>query len=386
MKTSRPGIYVHTPFCLRKCAYCDFYSITDLTLISRYFEALRKEIALLSSQKNFAQRPDTLYFGGGTPSLLSPGHISLIIDAVHDAFGLCEDSEITLEANPGTLTKQRLLDYRSAGVNRLNLGVQSFSDDRLRFLARVHCAKDARQSIEWSREAGFNNLGLDLIYALPGQSQSDWQAECEAALAFSPEHLSCYMLTYEPGTQLDDDRIAGNFEPIREDDGAKLFSFTSEFLSSRGYEHYEISNFAKGDSARSRHNQKYWNLTPYIGLGPSAHSFLPPVRRWNSPSLADYIHFTERGELPPGGQETLTREQKIIEFLYLGLRTRKGVDIPDFERRFNLKFKDIFAKTIADLEARKLLRKDSSDHCALSIKGMVLMDHVLSLFMRDDFE
>ena len=230
---------------------------------------------------------DTLYVGGGTPTAVEEDLLIKIVERALTFFAFADAPEVTVEANPGTVSLQRLVRLRQAGVNRINLGVQSFSDKALSFLGRIHTARQAEKSIELARQAGFDNVGIDLIYGLPGQSKRQWLADLEKACAYLPEHLSCYMLTFEPGTPLSEDLAAGKIAPHEEGAVAGLFETTSETLRSRGYLHYEISNFARSQALCSRHNRKYWSLAPTLGVGPSAHSYLPgmPVRWWNRADL-----------------------------------------------------------------------------------------------------
>ena len=303
------GVYVHIPFCLRKCLYCDFYSTADLSLKPAFLEALITEIAATDPGELVF---DTIYFGGGTPSLLSPPEVARILGGLFSRFHFQEPVEITLEANPGTVGLESLKGLRSAGVNRLNIGVQSFQDENLAQLGRIHSAAQAQEALAAARRAGFGELGLDLIYGLPGQRRPAWFTDLRRALAYQPEHLSCYMLTLEPGTPLAERHRFGRFRPAPEARVAELFMATSEFLAGRGYLHYEVSNFARcGPSgcrqARvSRHNSKYWSHAPYLGFGPAAHSFLPPKRFWNHRDVARYVEDLRAGRRPLAGRRFWT--------------------------------------------------------------------------------
>jgi oxygen-independent coproporphyrinogen III oxidase len=383
-RTNAGGIYVHVPFCVKKCPYCDFYSTTDLALIPSYVEAVVREI-------NMAAVPsfpfDSIYFGGGTPSLLEPVHVRSIIAAARKKFNVLADCEITLEANPGTVSRVKFEAFRVAGVNRITIGVQSFSDDNLRFLGRIHLSEDARQVIFLARQAGFDNIGLDLIYGLPEQSRQSWIRDLEEAVDFAPEHLSCYMLTYEAGTRLDVQRKQGRIIPIDEDRAQTLFKITWTFLSSQGYEGYEISNFARigasGPEAqkkyRSRHNQKYWIGQPYLGFGPAAHSYVRPHRFWNIKSVCRYIEFIGQGNSVVEEKEVLTTQQQMIEAVYLGLRTADGIDVREFNSRFNVSFYRLFSEVIDRLKTQQLI-ETSQSRCSLTPKGMVVSDAVSGWF------
>lgn len=318
------GLYVHVPFCRGKCPYCDFASATDLALVPDWIGALVREIKMY---RDFAPEFDTLYLGGGTPSVLENGHLTAVLDAVGQGFHLTPDAEVTLEANPDDLTPAILQTYREVGINRLSLGVQSFDDGELQFLGRRHDAPQAVQAIQWARESGFANLGLDLIYGLPGRTLGAWERTLKTALPFQPEHLSCYQLTVAEGTPLFLWQAEGRFSPLPEEEEREFFLFTAQFLDANGYHHYEISNFARGAENRARHNCKYWNHTPYLGLGPAAHSYRHGRRWWNHRSVQEYCEALNGGQTPVAGEEVLTSEQLRLEALYLGLRTTDGVDL-----------------------------------------------------------
>jgi len=371
------GIYIHIPFCIRKCDYCDFYSVTDLSLIPDFVSALIREMEIRSSHVHFPC--DTIYLGGGTPSVLKPEQIRRILDNAFAFFDLHTHAEITLEANPGTLSPENLREFRHMGINRINIGVQSFSDDNLGFLGRIHTAQEASIALESAEKAGFDNIGLDLIYALPGQSEKDWHSDMKQALAFSPAHLSCYMLTYESGTRLTQRMEKGIFSPLEEESSGNLFEFTVKFLESRGYDQYEISNFARSPDLQSRHNRKYWSFAPYIGLGPAAHSFFPPQRCWNCGSVTEYIHLLKQNAVPEAGKEFLTSEQEMMEAVYVGLRKKEGILISEFEKRFAVCFDDLFGTLRKGLKEKGFLDADT-DRCALSLQGMRFLDSITSLF------
>lgn len=332
--TTLPGLYIHIPFCVKKCAYCAFYSITDLTLIPDFLTALRREMSL---NKDFNRDFDTVYIGGGTPSVLAAADLERLIGDIRTAFAITPDAEITFEANPGDINAGLLAALSRAGVNRLNIGCQSFDDDTLGFLGRRHKARQAVETIHMARDAGFDNLGIDLIYGLPyppGDAFAAWLATLRTTLSFHPEHLSCYQLTVEADTPLAD--LCGKREialPDR-DLQARYFFRTAEILEEAGYQHYEVSNFALGDRFHSRHNSRYWNHTPYLGLGPAAHSFDGRQRRWNHRSVAAYLKDLAAGKPPVADSEFLSDEQLRLEALFLGFRTQRGIHLGDFKRRY----------------------------------------------------
>jgi oxygen-independent coproporphyrinogen-3 oxidase len=372
------GIYIHVPFCLRKCLYCDFYSVTDLSLKPAFLEALLVEIASADFERSVF---DTIYFGGGTPSILDPAEIGRIIDRVFSKFRFLQPVEITLEANPGTLDLDRLGGLRSAGVNRLNIGVQSFHRKNLELLGRIHTAEQAHAAVANARRAGFEEIGLDLIYGLPGQSRREWLEDVEAALAHGPDHIACYMLTVEPFTPLADAQRAGRFLPAPEDEAAELFLATSERLAGRGFLHYEISNFARlradGSACTSRHNRKYWTHAPYLGFGPAAHSFRPPRRYWNCRDVKRYVDAVKKSGKAVSGAEHLTREQEMMEAVMLGLRTAAGIDLEEYHKRFGVNFIQVRGADVAELESQGLIRL-AAGRCAPTLRGMLYINTVIA--------
>ncbi len=375
------GLYIHIPFCVKKCLYCDFYSIADLTQTTPFLAALEHEMELAGpSPLTF----DTLYIGGGTPSVLDPPAIEHIIAAAFQYFNIRSDAELTIEVNPGTVTLEEFDRYRLCGVNRLNIGVQSFSEKNLNFLGRIHSGKEALASIKWARQAGFENIGLDLIYGLPGQEKNHWLSDLDQAVRFNPEHLSCYILTCESGTPLDRLVKEGRISMPSGDRLKELFETTVEFLATHGYRHYEVSNFARlaeNDSEHweSRHNSKYWSLAPYIGLGPSAHTFSNSQRSWNHKRVAKYIDSIQADKLPVADSEVLTNEQMVMEAIYLGFRTAGGIDLVDFKYRFGMDFLTTYHGIIKNFKEEGLINVSKS-RCALTTRGMVLLDSITEAF------
>jgi oxygen-independent coproporphyrinogen III oxidase len=345
MDSKIPGLYIHIPFCFSKCHYCDFYSLTSISAVPDFLDALFKEMEMY---RNRFHPFDTVYIGGGTPSLLSPQQLEQILTNIREKFDLSSKPEITIEANPADLNRSYLESIREIGINRINIGVQSFDHKVLDFLGRRHSLKQAISAIEASKKAGFRNMGLDLIYGVPEQDIESWLDTLKQAVAFSPEHLSCYQLTLETKTPLGKRYQAGEFSIPGEELQYEFFMKTSEFLEDAGYNHYEVSNFARGKEYTSRHNQKYWDHSPFLGLGPSAHSFQCNQRWWNHHSLDQYLATINAGNLPVEETETLTMEQLRLEALYLGLRTKKGIFLQDFKNQYHYDLftekKEILAK------------------------------------------
>ncbi len=367
-----PGLYIHIPFCISKCGYCDFYSVTQRDKLPYFIKALLTEIELYRDLFNTF---DTIYFGGGTPSLLEAVDVENILNGIYNALKVKDDPEITIEVNPGDLTLRKACQLQGAGINRINIGVQSFDSQALSLLGRRHNIAEALSAIESARNAGFKNLGIDLIYGIPGQSIKKWLETLRSAISFSPQHLSCYQLTIEPSTPLADSYLKGEIVPHDDDILYDFFMQTSETLEAAGYIHYEVSNFSQGPEWVSQHNRKYWNHTPYLGLGPAAHSFIAPRRWWNHGNLDRYITDTARNIPPVGGSEILTGEQLGMEARYLGLRTSEGIDIQAFAKRYGPELLDFEDQLMKKMIEENLLAV-SKDNIRLTRKGLALSDSI----------
>ena len=318
------GLYIHIPFCKTKCPYCDFYSETSTSLIPELLRAVKKEALLYRDQFSSF---DTLYLGGGTPTVLDETELTSLIEYLFKTFCFAPDAEITIEANPNDITREKLSVLRTLGVNRVSLGVQSFDEQDVAFLRRRHTVEESVAALALIRASGFTSTGIDLIYGIPGQTMAAWRATLQQAVSFQPEHISCYQLTVAAGTAFQEMKERGQLRLPEEEESETLFLTTARFLEENGYLHYEISNFARGEENRSRHNQKYWQHVPYLGLGPSAHSFQDGKRWWNVRSIKKYCASLEEGRAPVEGSEQLSAEQFALESLYLGLRTRDGIDL-----------------------------------------------------------
>ncbi len=325
-KSPIPGLYIHIPFCKSKCPYCDFYSLASSSLVPRWLDSLKKEILIYKDRFTCF---DTVYLGGGTPSLLDVCTIEEILGAVNSSFNIPDDAEITIEANPGDINPDKISALKDTGLNRINLGVQSFNDDELLFLGRRHKCSDSVMALDMLRQAGFNNIGIDLIYGLKGQTLDGWLKTLETGVSFKPEHISCYQLTIEGKTLFNVLKKKGELAEISEDEAGRFFLETSEFLEQHGYVHYEVSNFSGGLELRSAHNSKYWQRVPYLGLGPSAHSFDGKKRWWNVSSVKKYCEALEHNRAPVDDYESLSEEQALLEKISLGLRTVDGIDLDE---------------------------------------------------------
>ncbi|MCX5903450.1 MAG: radical SAM family heme chaperone HemW, partial [Proteobacteria bacterium] len=287
-----PGLYIHIPFCKTKCPYCDFYSETSTSLIPEWLRAVKKEALLYRDQFSSF---DTLYLGGGTPTVLDETELTSLMEYLFKTFRFAPDAEITIEANPNDITDEKLCALRASGVNRISLGVQSFDEQDVAFLRRRHTVEEAVSALALIRASGFASVGIDLICGIPGQTIAAWRATLKQAVSFQPEHISCYQLTMAEGTAFWEMQEKGLMRLPDEEESENLFLTTARFLEENGYLHYEISNFARGEENRSRHNQKYWQHVPYLGLGPSAHSFQDGKRWWNVRSIKKYCASLEAG-------------------------------------------------------------------------------------------
>lgn len=329
------GIYIHFPYCVHKCFYCDFYSLEDFSTMNLFSDLLLKEIDIATHQFfPILQNVDTIYFGGGTPSLMNPAQLDKIINKIAKLYNISPDAEITLETNPGTIDQQFLKDFKYLGINRLSIGIQSFIDNELKFLQRIHSSQEAINTFNLARGIGFDNISIDLMYNLPVQSISDMTYSISKAIELSPEHISAYSLIYEPDTPLQKAVKRGQIQPLDENIEANGFMNIIEQLTNAGYEQYEISNFAK-DGKISRHNSKYWTYEPYIGFGPSAHSFLYPFRHWNIRSINKYIERLQNDILPIQEREEITLDEEIEENIMLGLRAG-GINIQELKDKYNV--------------------------------------------------
>lgn len=332
------GIYLHIPFCKQACSYCDFHFSTSLKSKNAFIDALIREMEL---QKNFFgenELVETVYFGGGTPSLLSVEEIDRIFKILNKYYSISKDAEITLEANPDDLNKAKLRELKQSPVNRLSIGIQSFFEADLKLMNRAHNSFQAENCIGQSLDEGFENLTVDLIYGTPGLSNENWKKNLEKVFQFGINHLSCYSLTVEEKTPLHSYIRKGKVQPLNEEQSAKQFLILMEETARNGYEHYEISNFCK-PGFYSRHNSSYWTGEKYLGLGPSAHSFDGNTRQWNIANNFHYIASIEEEKIPCE-KEMLTTEQKFNEYVLVSLRTSKGIDIEKTKSVFGKEFLD----------------------------------------------
>lgn len=376
MMKNKWGLYVHVPFCLNKCLYCDFYSETDLSVLDEYVLALEKEMEFYSGA---GPEFDSIYFGGGTPSILGGERVSRIMEAIHKNFKLSPESEITLEANPGAVTKSDFSAFLASGITRLNFGVQSFNDRHLKTLGRIHSSSQAMEALEDARNSGFANIGLDIIFAIPGQTFKDLGSDISRLSLFSPEHVSCYSLTFEEGTPFYGSLKNGSIRQLCDDDSAQMFIDAGEMLSGHGYRRYEVSNFGKiksgDDFFYSRHNMKYWSHVPYIGLGPAAHSFDGRRRWWKQRDIHSWIKQIQNGEVPLDGEEILSVCDLMTESIFLSLRTFSGLDTRGFMHKYGFDIGKRIRNNVEFYEAEGFAVMDAG-RLILTEKGFLAADAI----------
>jgi oxygen-independent coproporphyrinogen-3 oxidase len=373
------GIYIHIPFCEKRCNYCDFYFTTNLKLIDNFLIALEKEILLYSGQLKDLKF-DAVYFGGGTPSLLSAEKISCIINSIKNSFSIAENSEVTLEANPEDLLNKDIAEYKYAGINRISLGIQSFNDDELKFLTRSHSGAEAEKVLSDCINV-FKNISADIIYSLPGQKFSDVKKSLDKIITYKTPHISCYTLTFEEKTILYKDYLNKKITKNDSETESDLYLDLSKYLSDNGYEHYEVSSYSK-PGFKAKHNSKYWALESYLGLGPGAHSYLNEIRKNNVKKVSEYCTLLAMGNLP---LDKLEKEKKSeghthkSEFIMLSLRA-SGINLNDYETKFNENFFELHKDFIDSLVKNEYALLNNK-HFRLTDKGYALADEITAKFL-----
>ncbi|MGI6049006.1 MAG: radical SAM family heme chaperone HemW [Petrimonas sp.] len=373
------GIYLHIPFCKTRCIYCDFYSGTNELQINDFVKAICAESLM---RKNEINEPiKTFYFGGGTPSRLSNRHFQQIFETIFSLFSVEKDAEITLEANPDDLSEKYIQLLRELPFNRISIGIQSFDDDELKFLSRRHSSQQAIDAVKRCKKAGFRNISIDLMYGLPHQTLEVWKENLQKACELNIQHISAYHLIYEEKTKLYSLLQKGKIQPVTDETSTEMFTTLTDTLAKNGFEHYEISNFAK-NGLYSQHNTSYWKDKKYLGLGPSAHSYDGENRSWNTASLNKYIEAIQSGKLL---QETehLTTSQKYNEFILTGLRTMWGVNLQQLKNSFGDKYYDFYAKN-AQRYIDKGLLKIENQSLKLTREGIFISDGIMSELMFVD--
>jgi oxygen-independent coproporphyrinogen-3 oxidase len=368
------GIYVHIPFCKQACYYCDFHFSTNQDLRTEIVKAIVQELVI---QKSYLgnEAIETIYFGGGTPSLLTPEELALIFKTIKEHFAVIQHPEITLEANPDDLSAEKLQILFEAGVNRLSIGIQTFHDSLLTFLHRAHDSTMATTCVERAREVGFKNISIDLIYGIPQQTDEMWRQDIALALALNPEHLSCYSLTIEEKTVFGRWQASGKLKPTPDDTAARHFEILMDTLEAAGYEHYEISNFSK-PRFHSRHNSSYWKQTVYLGVGPSAHSYNKVSRQYNISNNSLYLKAMQAGTIP-FDKEELSNANKINEYILTTLRTHWGTSLQHLRADYGY---DMLGQQqhYLNVLVEKGYIKIESDTLLLTRKGKLLADKISS--------
>jgi len=372
------GLYIHIPFCAQKCRYCDFvsYPVKDtdahLAYILKVIYEIRARKALLWGNGT-APAVDTVYIGGGTPSLIEADYIAELLDAVYATFSVDEKAELTLEVNPGTADAEKFRQYLAAGVNRVSIGAQSFDAGTLAFLGRIHGAEDIVRCAAEARTAGFVDINLDLIFGIPGQGFDIWESDLISAVALDPEHLSFYGLQIEDGTPLYEDFSNGAFEAVDDAEDRRMYHFAKEYLTEHGLYQYEISNSAK-PGYESRHNLKYWSMDPYLGFGVGAHSYFGSRRFSNKPEYAEYMAAEDEKEMTDWAHENMPSDN-MSEYIFLGLRRTAGIELSRFRAEFGKDFWDLYGEETLGLIGRGLL-EHSGDALRLTSLGLDLANTV----------
>ena len=374
------GLYLHVPFCSSICNYCNFNrGLFDAAVKARYVEALEAEIRRAGSGPAARVVADTIFFGGGTPSLLDPDEVGRLIRACDEAFDLRPGAEVTLETNPETSTPERMERFREAGVNRISFGVQSFREPELRRLGRVHTADRAVLAVAEARSAGFDNISLDLMMWLPQQSRSDWGESVERLIEVGPEHASLYLLELYPNAPLKEDMARAGWSLAPDDDAAEMYLWSLDRLEGAGYRQYEISNVAR-PGRESRHNLKYWTDGEWLGFGCGAHSTHGGVRWKNVSSTEDYISRMAAGEPVATERRHLTPDDRLAEAMFTALRLAEGVDVDEMGRRYRVDVWDRFGKSLEPFLATRHIRHEGS-RLRLTRDGMLLANEIMSAFV-----
>ena len=367
------GIYIHIPFCKQRCRYCSFFSSTNEEKKREYVDALCEELRM---RKNYIEsNVDTIYIGGGTPSTLQKEDFEKIFSTIKENFNVKDGAEITLEANPDDLSRDYLTMLRSLPFNRLSMGVQSFDDALLKKLGRRHDSARAKEAFSNARAAGFDNISIDLMFALPGSTPESWSNDLKNAIELCPEHISAYNLTYEEGTALYKAMQSGSIVPLDEDENLQQFTMLIEALEAAGYCHYEISNFAL-PGRESRHNSSYWHNVPYLGCGAAAHSYDGVSRQWNVANIALYIRGIKEGT-PDYEIEELTESERYNDAVLTRLRTRDGLPLDWFKENFQEKYIKYMLNAAAEHIERGTLTRTSNDSIRLTKKGIFISDAIM---------
>ena len=375
------GLYIHVPFCVSKCNYCDFNSF-KLNKVKKdtYLEDLRKEMELYKNEIDEDEEITSIFLGGGTPSILSGDEIKYIFKCINDNFNIKKDAEITIECNPGTLTLKKLKDMKEAGVNRLSIGLQAVQNNHLEYIGRIHTYEEFEKNYKEALNVGFKNINVDLMYSLPNQSFDDWKESLEKITNLNPTHISAYSLILEEGTELYNMYERNEFRLIDEDIDIDMYEYTINYLKSKGYNQYEISNYSK-DGFECEHNKLYWKCGHYIGLGPGASGYIKNIRYSNLCDLNDYHDSLMKNKKPIDNKEVLTTQDKIEEKIFMGLRMNDGIYFDDFKKEFNIDFLEKYNNQIKDLTNKNLIELGGGK-MSLTQKGREISNTVFIEFMN----
>lgn len=380
------GLYLHIPFCEKKCRYCGFLSfdIYDLQIYEEYTKGIISEIKNYSDAFTKINSPDTIFIGGGTPSLLSESQISRIMECIFDRFCVNKQAEITIEVNPNSLTREKLEAYKNAGINRLSMGAQSMDDEILASLGRVHKSADVIRAYENARKAGFSNINIDIMFGIPGQSEESIMSTLKKIGALNPEHISFYSLQLEEDTIFYEEYKSGMIDLPDEEYERAIYHKGVEYLKCLGYNHYEISNFAKG-GFESRHNLKYWNLDNYLGAGSGAHSYIHGTRTKNVDEVDEYLRLIKKGKSPQDSEflHVDTKRDSISVYVFTGLRKMDGISLSDFEHKFGESFFSVYKENMTEIKSymKNGLLELSGDRFRLTEAGIDFSNEIMSEFV-----
>lgn len=371
------GVYIHIPFCKKKCHYCDFYKTLDTGMAEKFLKALGTEIIL---QKGYLEQNnvETIYFGGGTPTVLTAIQMEAILENLYDTFDVSEDAEITIEANPDDIDKRYVKDLKKAGINRISLGIQSWNDRVLKQLNRRHTAEEAEKALHAILAAGIENISADLIYGIPGMTAKQWTADLQRTMSYNIKHLSAYHLTIEPGTVFGKMKEAGELKEIEEEESENQFNILTRICTKNGFIQYEISNFCK-DGYYSVHNTNYWKQQPYLGLGPSAHSYRGETRQWNVSDLSEYLKSLDKNEIP-FTREMLTARDLYNEYVMTSLRTMWGINLDFVEENINKESRD-YLNNLATRFVKYGMITRNGNQLLLTDQGKMISDNIISELM-----
>ena len=371
------GLYIHIPFCVKKCNYCDFNSFKiDKKLKDQYLKDLEKEMKLYKSEEEIT----SIFLGGGTPSILTSDEIKYIFKNIYDNFKIKDDAEITIECNPGTLTKEKLQAMKSVGINRLSIGLQATQENHLNYIGRIHTYEEFEKNYKEAIKIGFNDINIDLMYSLPNQTFEEWKETLEKITNLNPTHISAYSLILEEGTELYDMYERKEFELVDEDNDIDMYEYTINYLASKGYNQYEISNYAK-PGFECKHNILYWKCGYYIGLGAGASGYIEDERYSNLCDLNEYHSALEKDKKPIESKEYLSLKDKIEEKIFMGLRMNEGIEFEEFKKLYGIDFLEVYKKQIRELYNNELIGLDER-FLYLTQKGREISNSVFIEFMN----